>query len=374
MKLLEYFSTTIGFGEGYNTLLSQLASKRYYNIPDAVIKRLWIPEIKRLLIKSDQEGNRRLADQAYSKLDTKTSKELSTHPAKFVHAYEDGACKTFRKAKELGIRCSYELPIAHWATSRKLLAEEAERYPQWEPTLESTRETEEKLFQKDEELWLADRISCPSQFVLDSIPTEIRNRIPSQVAPFGSPLNRQINSFTKRAHNEPFKIIFVGSMSQRKGLADLFEAMKLLKNEHVKLSVLGQPSMSKEFYRKHFANFEYYPACTNTKVREIMRRHDALVLPSIVEGRALVQQEALSCGLPIIVSRNAGAEDSIEEGVTGHLIPIRSPEKIAEMVLSLQNNGRNRSDIAESCVKKSRAYCWSSYAQKIIDFNLIGSD
>ena len=66
-----------------------------------------------------------------------------------------------------------------------------------------------------------------------------------------------------------------------------------------------------------------------------MQQHDALILPSIVEGRALVQQEALSCGIPIVVTPNAGGEDLIEDGITGHLVPIRSPEKIAEKVLSL---------------------------------------
>jgi hypothetical protein len=44
-------------------------------------------------------------------------------------------------------------------------------------------------------------------------------------------------------------------MSQRKGLADLFEAMKLLKGEPISLSILGQPSMPMEFYRKQFAEF-----------------------------------------------------------------------------------------------------------------------
>jgi hypothetical protein len=82
--------------------------------------------------------------------------------------------------KQLGMQCSYELPIAHWATVRRLLAEEAERYPEWEPTLESTREPEEKLFRKEEELRLADRITCPSQFVLDSIPLEIRQKHPAK--------------------------------------------------------------------------------------------------------------------------------------------------------------------------------------------------
>ena len=83
--------------------------------------------------------------------------------------------------------------------------------------------------------------------------------------------------------------------------------------------------MPMEFYTKQCSGFKYYPPCTHARVREIMLQHDALILPSIVEGRALVQQEALSCGLPIIVTKNAGAEELIHEGITGYLIPIRCP-------------------------------------------------
>ena len=79
------------------------------------------------------------------------------------------------------MQCSYELPIAHWATVRRLLAEEAERYPEWEPTLESTREPEEKLFQKEEELRLADRITCPKQICIgfDPLGNQAENTLPN---------------------------------------------------------------------------------------------------------------------------------------------------------------------------------------------------
>ena len=159
-------------------------------------------------------------------------------------------------------------------------------------------------------------------------------------------------------------------MSQRKGLADLFEAMKLLKGEPISLSILGQPSMPMEFYRKQLAVFEYFPPCSNQKVREIMRTHDAVVLPSIVEGRALVQQEALSCGLPIIVTPNAGGEDLIEEGITGHLVPIRSPEKIEGAIRTMIENRNRKEEIRKLCQKRAIQYTWENYAQNIIDFNL----
>ena len=367
---LEKFFTTIGAGEGANSLTSAFCGeKRKYTIPDKKISRQWVPEVARLLSKGDQVKKRQRVHLSYQALDNKLSRALSNHSSQVLHAYEDGCSGSFARAKQLGMQCSYELPIAHWATVRRLLAEEAERYPQWEPTLESTREPEEKLFRKEEELRLADRITCPSQFVLDSIPLEIRQKTPCQISPFGSPPCEPVD-FERSLKNDTLKLLFVGSMSQRKGLADLFEAMKLLKGEPISLSILGQPSMPMEFYQKQFAAFEYFPPCSNHKVREIMKAHDALVLPSIVEGRALVQQEALSCGLPIIVTPNAGGEDLVEEGITGHLVPIRSPEKIAEAIRAMIENINLKEEIQKLCQKKATQYTWANYAQNIIDFNL----
>ena len=370
---LEKFFTTIGAGEGANPLITSFCrEKRQYAITDKMISRQWMPEFARLLSKGDQTKKRQRTDHSYQALDYKVSHELSTLNSQILHAYEDCCSDSFAQAKELGMQCSYELPIAHWATVRRLLAEEAERYPEWEPTLESTRESEEKLFRKEEELRRADRITCPSQFVLDSIPLEIRQKTPCQISPFGSPPSEPVNvaSFPK---SDTHKLLFVGSMSQRKGLADLFEAMKLLKREPISLSILGQPSMPMEFYRKQFAEFEYFPPCSNQKVRKIMKVHDALVLPSIVEGRALVQQEALSCGLPIIVTPNAGGVDLEEEGKTGHIVPIRSPEKIAQSIRAMIENKNRKEEIQKLCQKKAEQYSWASYAENIIDFNLSNS-
>jgi glycosyltransferase involved in cell wall biosynthesis len=84
----------------------------------------------------------------------------------------------------------------------------------------------------------------------------------------------------------------------------------------------------------------------------------------------LVQQEGLSCGLPIVVTPNAGGDDLVEEGVTGHLVPIRSPEKIAQAISSIVANKKNRDEIQKLCQKKARKYTWGKYAQNIIDFNL----
>lgn len=338
----------------------------------------FFPESLRLLPfgTKSQEIRRKAVDNSYQSLDKRVSKSLTDTQSEvnFLHAYEDGAAYSFAHAKELGIACSYELPIAHWSTGRRLLSEEAERFPGWEPTLESTREPEEKLVRKEEELALADCITCPSEFVLQSIPEEIRKKTPCQVTPFGSPTdmgNARPANRSSRKKNEQLKLLFVGSMSQRKGLADLFEAMKLIKSSHVSLTILGSPSLPISFYRKIYPKFKYLSPRSNNEVKVVMNNHDVLVLPSIIEGRALVQQEALACGLPLIVTPNAGGEDLIENARTGFLIPIRTPEKIAEKIDWFGQNLNQIEDMSEHCRTKAKQYQWTDYARSIIDFCLL---
>jgi len=366
---LNRFHTTIGFGSGRNKIIRKIFARRSYAIPDQKVTRHWTAEIIKLLSKGNQQKLRLLTDNSYKRLDEKTALNLHVNKADTLHAYEDGALESFQRAKALGIICSYEIPITHWSSSRRLLSEESERYPLWEPTLESTRESEEKLFRKDEELKLADLITCPSKFVLDSIPNEIKEKTPCQISPFGSPnTNSQLIKF-RRNEQKALRLLFVGSMSQRKGLADVFEAMRLLKHAPVRLTILGRTSLPMHFYRKQFSDFDYIPPCSNQKVREVMQIHDALILPSIVEGRALVQQEALSCGLPIIVTPNAGGEDLVDEGITGYLVPIRSPEVIASKIEILLKRLNNLSEMRISCLEKAKCFTWHDYAKKIISFS-----
>ena len=50
-----------------------------------------------------------------------------------------------------------------------------------------------------------------------------------------------------------------------------------------------------------------------------------------------------------------GGKDLINEGITGHLVPIRSPEKIAEKIQLLLDSNSNKKDIAEECMKKAKS-------------------
>jgi glycosyltransferase involved in cell wall biosynthesis len=302
-------------------------------------------------------------DAIYSSLDHAVSRCVGNGKFRAVYCYEDGALETFRAAKACGLKCIYDLPIAHWKAARRLLAEEAERLPEWACTLDGLRDQEEKLRRKDEELFLADTVVVPSNFVRDSLPQDVLEQKHIEVVPFGSPEVMEHTRVVRGAG--PLKILFAGSMTQRKGLGDLFSAMTRLDPERFKLHILGAPAAGMDFYLRQFSGFIHHSTRSNLEVLDLMRSCDVFVLPSIVEGRALVQQEAMSCGLPIIVTKNAGAEDLVDDGKAGFLVPIRSPEAIAEKLEILNLDRGLLASMSSAAADKGRQLTWATYRAKI---------
>jgi glycosyltransferase involved in cell wall biosynthesis len=97
-----------------------------------------------------------------------------------------------------------------------------------------------------------------------------------------------------------------------------------------------------------------------------MQTCDVFVLPSIVEGRALVQQEAMACGLPLIATKNTGGDDLIVEGETGFLVPIRSPGSLAEKITWCAENRPRVSGMGIAAQKRARELTWRSYGDTVV--------
>jgi glycosyltransferase involved in cell wall biosynthesis len=315
-------------------------------------------------------------DAVYQALDKAAAKRLQDASNVFggVYAYEDGALETFRAAIAKNVRRIYDLPIAFWTMVRQTLAEEGARLPAWKKTLGGgVNDSEAKLERKNQEIGMAELVICPSQFVARSLPEQTRTGKKIVVAPFGSPASAQNGVKSHPAQDGKLRVLFAGSMSQRKGLGDLFAATRLLKRSDVELHVMGSPQAPMEFYRAEFDKFIYEPNRSHEEVLRLMGRSDILCLPSVIEGRALVMQEAMSQGLPLIITPNTGGEDLIEEGVTGFLVPIRSPEKIAEKIAWFADHRDALPDMSQAARKKAAELTWENYgrtiAHAILDLN-----
>ncbi|SEQ51467.1 glycosyltransferase family 4 protein [Neolewinella agarilytica] len=303
-------------------------------------------------------------DAIYRAHDRKVKSYVSRHSQELraVYAYEDGALDTFIEARKHGLVCIYDLPIAYWETGRQLMMEEAERRPEWAGTLGGgIMDSAEKTERKVKELELADVVVGPGYFVMDSLPEWAAEK-KKIVSPFGSPKGTRVKISPGEFNpNRRLRVLFVGSMGQRKGLGDLFEAMRQLDPDRVELVVLGSQLAEPEFYRKEFFGFRYEPTRSHPDVLQLMAECDVFCLPSIVEGRALVMQEAMSQGLPIIITPNTGGQDLVVPGETGFLVPIRSPEAIAEKIDWFLSHREELPRMGAAAAAHAARYTWSSY-------------
>jgi glycosyltransferase involved in cell wall biosynthesis len=380
--MLGAFHTTLGFSRNARTgflpgSIRTECARRTYTLPAEKVRARPMRELVRQaaqklkwggLVRHEQGWA--CIDEVYRDLDRTVARDMARKGARGevsgVYGYEDGCLETFRAAKSAGLGCYYDLPIAYWEVVRKLLSEEQERLPEWEPTLVGTRDSQAKLDRKTEELALADLVVCPSLFVLRSLPESVRQTKPCVVAEFGSPPSNIDGARPPSSSSEKLRVLFVGSMTQRKGLADLFAAMKLLNRPDVELIVLGSPIAPMEFYRSQYRDFTYAGTRPHREVLELMQSCDVFVLPSLAEGRALVQQEAMANGLPLIITENTGGEDLIVPGETGFIVPIRSPEAIAEKIAWLADHRIMLPGMRLAALKKAEQYPWQRYRDRIV--------
>ena len=312
------------------------------------------------------EGQPFSVDAVYRDLDRHVARRLRRFPqAQAVYAYEDGAREQFRAARELGLRCIYDLPIGYWRASRAIAAEEVERRPEWAATMQALTDSAEKCARKDEELELADRVMVPSSFVQRTLELYPGGRKRVVVVPFGAPTSVAAPREVTDA-SAPLRVLFVGGLSQRKGIAELFEAVEMA-GSAVTLTVVGRKSTGEcPALNAACTRHSWIPTLPHAQVLEQMRRHDVFVFPSLFEGLALVQGEAISQGLPVITTPNSGGEDILRDGVDSFVVPVRSPAAIAEKLLLLAADRARLKQMSDAALERARELTWAAYQQRVV--------
>ncbi|MEY2544955.1 MAG: alpha-maltose-phosphate synthase [Verrucomicrobiota bacterium] len=299
-------------------------------------------------------------DSVYDSLDRHVARRLNSRAdLKAVYAYDAGALETFRAAKRRGLKCIYEYPIVHWRKVRELQREEAELQPEWAPTLLGLRDSEAKLARKDEELSLADVIVTACSFARESLPLVNAS---VHVIPYGAP---DVSEETPPASTEKLRVLFVGALTQAKGLSYVFDATARLQ-PHVDLTLIGHRVSETIPAQPLLDRHRWIPSLSHDRLLAEMSAHDVLLLPSLHEGFGLVILEAMARGTPVITTAHTGGADLIDDGVDGFLIPIRSADAIVEKLEWLMQDRQRHAAMRAAARNKARACSWQIYRQRIV--------
>jgi glycosyltransferase involved in cell wall biosynthesis len=379
--LLKEIITTIAYNpEGsFSPYLTLLPKKIKDRVTQELGRRTWVPPpgtlmqthpwqeaIRLILVKTGLYRRlgfsyQELVDHIYASLDRHVA-EHHLQELDAVYAYEDSAATTFQRAKQQGILCLYDLPIAFYRTSHALLAQEAERFPDLASALQVTHEPTWKLERKEQEIQLADHIFVPSSFVENSLLEAGINKEKISVITFGAP----IDYFQPQPKNDPlFRVLFVGRVEPRKGVHYLLQAWQELKFSQSELLLVGINDFPEGWLERYTEEIRYISSVPHASLNQYYSSANVLVLPSLVEGLALVQLEALACGIPLITTPNAGGSDIITDGIEGFIVPIRDTEMLKEKLEWCYQHPLELAEMGRAARRKAEQLTWERYRQKV---------
>ena len=218
-----------------------------------------------------------------------------------------------------------------------------------------------------EEYALCDLIFVPSAFVMRTFVDRGVPREKLRLNPYGVDL--------AMFHREPksdrtFRVLFVGTVSLRKGLPYLFEAIEGLGHSDIELCIVGAlEAEMRPIMAKYEGRFRYIGAVARDELYKHYSQASVLVLPSIEEGLALVQAQAMACGVPVIATENTGAADLFTDGVEGFVVPIRDARAIREKILTLYENPAMREQMGEGALARVRRIGgWDDYGERAAEY------
>ena len=197
-----------------------------------------------------------------------------------------------------------------------------EEYQRWDLPLP---ELKPHVLEREERIYsVADAITVPSSVARRSF---LRMGVPADkvhVIPYGVRLDKFLR--TTPPPSDRFEVLFAGQVGVRKGVPDLLEAFARVRHPRKRLTLVGTVlgHIRPLLRRLPLQNVEITGPLPQHELIERMGRSHVLVLPSIEEGLALVQAQAMACQCPVIATAATGAEDLFTDGVEGFILPERA--------------------------------------------------
>ncbi len=169
-------------------------------------------------------------------------------------------------------------------------------------------------------------------------------------------------------------ILWVGRLEKLKGVDILVGALGQVERRDFTLLVVGGDDRAHDLRRELQAQAEALGIAANVRFEGAIA-HDRLplyysaadvcVVPSYYESFGLVAVEAMACGTPVVASRVGGLVSTVQDGVSGYLIPWRCPEPFAEKLEVLLNNPELRDNFGRAARKSVERFRWRSIALQV---------
>ncbi|MEL7075838.1 MAG: glycosyltransferase family 4 protein [Cyanobacteria bacterium J06582_2] len=223
------------------------------------------------------------------------------------------------------------------------------------------------------ECQLADRIIVNSDWsaqALQKIGISDRkiNIIPLAYKPTATALKFKRTYPDRFSAQRPLKVLFLGQVIIRKGIAEILEAIKLLGDQPIEFWFVGEVKIAiPKTYKKH-PQIKWLGSVSRSKTNEYYRQADVFLFPTHSDGFGLTQLEAQSWQLPIIASQFCGAV--VKDRINGLILPQITAETIVKSITFCLNNPQELAKYSTNTTQILANFSLEKLATKITNIDI----
>lgn len=155
--------------------------------------------------------------------------------------------------------------------------------------------------------------------------------------------------------SDKIRIVFMGNLNKNKGVYDIIEAAKYIKNPNVIINLYGDGDLDefkKLIAKNNLENKVKIKGWIRGEQKDIaFAESDIYILPSYTEGLPMSILEAMAAKLPVISTPIGGIPETIYDGVNGFLIQPGDCKALAEKIDLLANDKELREKMGQESYK-----------------------
>lgn len=159
------------------------------------------------------------------------------------------------------------------------------------------------------------------------------------------------------------RVLWLGTVNLRKGIQYLLEAARMLRPADIQVTVAGPLEITGKATRSAPENVTFVGPVSRGDTASLYERADLFVLPTLSDGFAITQLEAMSDGLPVITTPRCG--EVVSDGVDGLIVPPGNSEALAAALGRMAADRLLLADMSLHASRKAVEFSLERYIQSL---------
>jgi glycosyltransferase involved in cell wall biosynthesis len=348
--------------------LQSLAARRHADIPGHAVVAFTANTIRRRLALAIRQGGDNCYEEQFHqhiaegrdfalRVNRHLERTWRREASSGLIGYTTGCLETLKLFREDG-RPTIVDQIDAARVHEQVLLDEQRKWPGWQ--MQHGRVPAEYWQRLEAEWQMADRVMVNSDWTRRALLAQGVN--PEKIVVI--PLAFECNVLARPPRTaRDLVVLYVGRVVLEKGIPYLFEAARQLLGQPIRFIVAGPISITAEAVRSAPANVNLIGPVTRDRVSDLYRSADLFVLPTMSDGFAITQLEAMAHGLPVIATPNCG--EVVSDGEDGRIVPAGDSAALAAAIDEMTQNRLRLQEMSRQASQKAKRFGLDSYACRL---------